>query len=79
MSCFTRAALTVIDFNDQTGQSAFISNIHLTKQYKYHLGHQNTQLFLALMEAASSHALTKEKISPFLDPVARQPGCPVLQ
>ena len=43
------------------------------------MGHQNTQSFLALMEAVSSHALTEEKISPFLDsvaPAARLPRPP---
>ena len=39
ISRFTQAALTITDFNDQTGQSAFISNIHPTKQYKYLLSH----------------------------------------
>ena len=65
MNCFSQAALTISDFVDQTGQSAFISNIHPSKQYKYLLGHQKTLTFTTLMEAASAHALTKEKINPF--------------
>ena len=77
---FTRAALTVTDFNDQTGQSIFVSNIHPSKQYKYFLSHQNSQSFSALMEAAASHALTEENISPITDsvsPVAWPPRPPV--
>ena len=77
---FTRAALIVTHFNDQTGRSIFVSNIHPSKQYKYFLSHQNSQLFSALMEAAASHALTEEKISPVTDsvsPVARPPRPPV--
>ena len=66
---FTRTVLTVTDFNDQIGSSAFVSNIHPTKQYKYLIGHHNTQSFTILMEAAASHALTKEKISLFAEPV----------
>ena len=70
ISHFTRAVLTVTDFNDQTGRSVFLYNIHPTKQYKYLLSHQNSQSFLALMDAAASHALTEEKISPLIDSVA---------
>ncbi|KAL5555505.1 hypothetical protein UlMin_037741 [Ulmus minor] len=65
MTRFSRAALTVADFVDQTGQSAFVQNIHPSKQYKYLLGHQHTPTFSALMEAAAAHAATEEKMSLF--------------
>ena len=65
ISRFTRAALTITDFHDQTGRSVFISNIHRMKQYKYLIGHQNIQYFTTLMDVVASHALTEEKISPF--------------
>ena len=67
ISHFTRVALTVTDFNDQTGRLVFLSNIHPSKQYKYLLIHQNSQSFSALMDAATSHALTEEKLSPFAE------------
>ncbi|KAL5573156.1 hypothetical protein UlMin_022753 [Ulmus minor] len=67
ISRFTRAALTVTDFNDQTGRSVFLANIHPSKQYKYLLSHQNSQSFSALMDAAASHALTEEKLSPLAE------------
>lgn len=38
---FSRTVLTVIDFNDQTSHSAFLSNIHSSKLYKYLLSHLN--------------------------------------
>ena len=56
----------VTDFVDKTRQLAFISNILSSKQYKYLVGHQNTPTFIALMEAAATHTLTKEKMNPFL-------------
>ena len=65
MTYFSGVALTVFDFVDQTGQSAFISNIHPSKQYKYLLGHQRTPTFTMLMEAAATHTSTKEKMNPF--------------
>ena len=67
MTRFSRVALTVADFVDQTGQSAFVQNIHPSKQYKYLLGHQHTLTFSALMEAAASHAATEEKMNLFLE------------
>ena len=69
---FSRIALTVSDFVDQTRQSAFISNIHPSKQHKYLLRHQKTPTFSMLMEAAAAHASTEEKMNPFpeLDPKA---------
>ena len=67
ISRFTRAALTVTDFNDQTGRSVFLANIHPSKQYKYLLSHQNSQSFSALMDVAASHALTEEKLSPLVE------------
>ena len=39
ISRFTRVALTVTDFNDQTGRLVFLSNIYPSKQYKYLLRH----------------------------------------
>lgn len=68
ISHFTRVALTVTDFNDQTRRSTFVPNIHPTKQYKYLLGHQDTQSFITLMEIVASHALTEEKINLFTEP-----------
>ncbi|KAL5558557.1 hypothetical protein UlMin_034768 [Ulmus minor] len=65
MTRFSRVALTVADFVDQTGQSAFVQNIHPSKQYKYLLGHQHTPTFSALMEAAAAHAATEEKMNLF--------------
>ena len=65
MTHFSMVALTVSDFVDQTGQLAFISNIHPSKQYKYLLVHQKTSTFTMLMEAAAAHALTEEKMNPF--------------
>ena len=67
ISRFTRAALTVTDFNDQTGRSVFLANIHPSKPYKYLLSNQNSQSFSALMDAAASHALTEEKLSPLAE------------
>ena len=73
MTCFNHVALTVADFLDQMGQSAFVQNIHPSKQYKYLLGHQKTPNFSALMEAVAVHASTEEKMSlfPELDLKAR--------
>ena len=65
MTRFSRVALTVADFVDQTGQSDFIQNIHLKKQYKYLLGHQQTPTFSALMEVAAAHAAMEEKMNLF--------------
>ena len=79
ISCFTRAALTMTDFNDQTGWSVFISNVHPTKQYKYLLGLQNKQSFTVMIEAAASHTLTEEHISPFAElalPIVHAPQPP---
>ncbi|KAL5571059.1 hypothetical protein UlMin_020656 [Ulmus minor] len=67
ISRFTRATLTVTNFNDQTSHSVFLSNIHPSKQYKYLQSHQNSQSFSALMDAAASHALTEEKLSPLAE------------
>ena len=50
---------------DQTVQSAFISNIHPSKQHKYLLGHQEMSTFTMLMEAAATHASTEEKMNYF--------------
>ena len=71
MTRFSRVALTVVDFVDQTGQSAFVQNIHPSKQYKYLLGHQHTPTFSALMEAAASHAATEEKMNLFSEREAK--------
>ena len=65
MTHFSWVALIVSDFVDQTGQSAFVSNINPSKQYKYLLGHQKTPTFSALMEAATAHATTEQKMNPF--------------
>lgn len=65
MTRFSRAVFTVSNFVDQTGQSAFIANIHPSKPYKYLLEHQKMPTFIALMEAASSHVQTKENMSSF--------------
>ena len=65
MTRFSRAALIVFDFVDQIGQLAFIANIHLSKQYKYLLGHQKTPTFTTFMKVATTHALTDEKIRTF--------------
>ena len=45
ISWFTQAMLIVTNFNDQTERSAFVSNIHPNKQYKYLIGYQNMQSF----------------------------------
>ena len=68
MTRFSRAALTVTSFMDETGQSAFISNFHPRKQYKYLLGHQKTSTFMELTEVAAAHALTEERMNPFFEP-----------
>ena len=65
MTRFNIAALTISDFMDQTRQSAFVSNIHSSKQYEYLLGHQKTPTFTVLMEVAAAYALTEEKMDPF--------------
>ena len=65
---FSRAALTISRFVDETGQSAFISNIHPSNKYKYLLGHQKTLTFSDLMEAATTHALTEERMNSFFEP-----------
>ena len=67
MTRFSRAALIVSNFVDQTGQLAFITNIHPSKQYKYLLEHQKTPSFTTLMEVAAAHTLIKEKMNSFSD------------
>ena len=67
MTRFSQAALTVSDFVDQIGQSAFFTSIHPIMQYKYMLGHQKTLTFIILMESATTYALTEEKMNPFID------------
>ena len=67
MTHFSRVLLTISDFVNQMGQSAFISNIHPSKQYKYFLGHQKTPTFTMLIEAVAAHASMEEKMNPFLE------------
>ena len=63
LALISKVALTIFHFVDQTGESAFIANIHPSKQYKYPLEHQRTLTFTTLMEALATYALTKEKMN----------------
>ena len=63
MTRFSKVVLTISWFVDETRQLAFISNIYLSKQYKYLLGHQKTLNFSNLIEMAATHSLIEEMMN----------------